>query len=144
MYSQGEKSEVQYNSSTGIGLAYCKLAVEASGGKIGIKSECGRGTLVWFTLCAGNVSENYYNEEASDPIEIKLPEFGFTEEDIEYIRPYILDLQAINICEVTEVLSITNKIASSENERITKWKESVEETLFSANEKRYKELTDIV
>lgn len=144
MYSQGGKNEVQYNSSTGIGLAYCKLAVEASGGKIGIKSECGSGTLVWFTLNGGNVSENNQIEEISGPIEIKLPEFGLTEDDIEYIRPYIKYLQTINICEVTEVLSVTNKIACSENGRITKWKESVEETLFSANEKRYKELIDIV
>jgi signal transduction histidine kinase len=144
MYGQGDNNGIQYNSSTGIGLAYCKLAVEASGGRIGIKSEYGKGTLVWFTLTAGNVSENNHNEDISGQIEIKLPEFGLTEEDLEHIRPYINKLQAINICEVTEVLSVTNKIACSENGRIAKWKESVEETLFSANEKRYKELIDII
>jgi hypothetical protein len=144
MYSQGDSNEIQYSSSTGIGLAYCKLAVEASGGRIGIESEYGKGTLVWFTLCAGNVSESKHNEEIIGKIEIKLPEFGLSDEDLEYIRPYINDLQAINICEVTEVLSVTNKIKCSENARIAKWKESVEETLFSANEKRYKELINIV
>jgi hypothetical protein len=45
---------------------------------------------------------------------------------------------------VSEVLTVTKKISCSDNERISKWKDSVEETLFSANEKRYKELIGII
>ena len=144
MYQQGEKNEALYNSSTGIGLAYCRLAVEASGGRIGIKSDYGKGTLVWFTLNAGKVSESTHTDEITGGIEIKLPEFGLTHDDIEYIKPYINDLRSIDICQVSEVLTVTKKISCSENERITKWKDSLEETLFSANEKRYKELIDII
>jgi signal transduction histidine kinase len=143
IYQQGEKNKVLYYSSTGIGLAYCKLAVEAFGGRIGIKSDYGKGTLVWFTVKAGNVSESNHPEMITGKIEIKLPEFGLTRTDIETIRPFINDLQAISIFKVSEVLTVTKKISSLENERISKWKESVEETLFSANEKRYKELINI-
>jgi signal transduction histidine kinase len=143
MYGQGGKMEVMYNNSTGIGLAYCRHAVEALGGKIGIKSEYGKGTMVWFSLSAGDVSEDIYPKDITGRIEIIIPEFGLSAEDIEYISPYINDLKLINICEVTEILSVTKKITCFENARILRWKESVEETLFSANEKRYRELIDI-
>ena len=45
-----EAMQVGARRSTGLGLTFCKLAVEAHGGRIGVKSEVAQGCTFWFAL----------------------------------------------------------------------------------------------
>ncbi len=144
MGNQGVRKETLYNSSTGIGLAYCKLAAVAMGGEIGIDSEEGKGTNVWFTLNAGNGILSSDKQPGGENQNVKTPELILSVHDREFLEPFVLDLQSANICEVTRILSLIGKIDCPDNIMITRWKDLVEETLFSANEKRFKELIYIL
>lgn len=46
----GQVSTSQARQGTGIGLTFCKLAVEAHGGTIGVRDAPERGSTFWFTL----------------------------------------------------------------------------------------------
>jgi signal transduction histidine kinase len=153
-YESGEKAETPYNSSTGIGLSYCKLAVESQGGTIGINSVQGEGTTAWFTVCrASGFNEDYAGKgveaipglrsEKNDMVVVNNSDPGLTDDDIKFLLPVINELKKADIYEVTKIFSMIQSITDEDNTTVRRWKESIEEAVYSANEKRFRKLLDV-
>ena len=50
LFGQASNSEKHSAPSSGVGLAFCKMAIHSHGGAIGVRSKAGAGTTFWFQL----------------------------------------------------------------------------------------------
>jgi len=123
--------------STGLGLSFCKLAVESHGGKIKTEPMQEMGTKFVFTV-PKTLDFNTYKQNED---EIKQTKFNFSEDELNYLLQFISELNQIPIYKISLLNNILTKIKTqTSSEKIIKWCDYIYQTALNGNNEKYLEL----
>jgi signal transduction histidine kinase len=125
--------------STGLGLTFCKLAIESHGGTIGVESVIGEHTTFWFTLKKSDKASASREPEK----EAQRARLNLTEEQRKQLVSTIGQFESIEIYEISALRKILRDISFEDDDELNRWKELVRRAIYSGNEERYRELINI-
>ncbi len=123
-------------NSTGLGLTFCKMAVEAHNGKLTAKNDKVKGAVFGFSL-PGRETQKKTKYKHMQPLE---KQSFLSEKAISILKPVVGQLDGIAIYKVSYILSVLEKISNNEDPEVQKWKTQLEQAVFSGNNELYRKL----
>lgn len=134
-FEQAESRDSGSVRSTGLGLAFCKMAIEAHQGEIRAENNKSGGAVFIVTLpgkVAGIQLLPVFNVIAGE-------DEKFTLAELQILTPVLQKLKTIKVFEATEVLGALSEVVT-ENKRILSWINRVKKAVFSGNTILYNSL----
>lgn len=138
-FEQIESKELGFTRSTGLGLTFCKLVVEAHDGTLGVDSEIDHGSTFWFTLPKSS-SQKQESTISPKMDAISDTKVKLSEEDCAYLRPFLEELKKLKIYEYSKINVVLSQIEKESKPNIEKWLSSFEIALRNMDEAIYNEL----
>ncbi|MEH0154168.1 tetratricopeptide repeat protein [Limibacter armeniacum] len=133
LYQQAGGEKIK--SSTGLGLSYCKYTVEAHGGEIGIRSEEGKGTEVFFVL---PLAEKQIENNSVVPVSALAKD----EKEEGVLVPVKTELSQFSAYQYSEVVKVLDRLKKEElSGQMIDWMEAVEMASLTGNQAKYEQLT---
>jgi len=134
-FEQHDPKESGGVGSTGLGLTFCKLAVEAHGGEIFINSKVGVGTTFSFELPAASSQTSDLDQVGSHPTT-----FTISAAQRKVIISKLPALRAMKIYQVSEIEELLDELSPGEKEQLDDWVTALLHAAYSSNQKHYDEL----
>ena len=136
-FSQADSKNIGEMLSTGLGLAFCKLALKAHGSDIQVTSERGVGTTFRFDLPMASATTQ------SEGIETKA---GFTAhisaKEWAYIHKNLPMLRTLKLHQASEMEDILAEIEKKKFSTLESWMNGLLDAAYADNQERYDELLD--
>ncbi len=149
-YGQIERRKAGRAGSTGLGLTFCKLAVEAHGGSIGVGEKEETGTVIWFTLPATN-EEIKVSPKADIAVENLIVEnqvinilSSISQEERDWFLPLANSISNYKVFQISKVLEILKEIPSHASPAVQEWQSRIEQSVYTSNQKEFEDLLNEV
>ena len=137
-YWHAEAKKLGTSNSTGLGLTFCKMAIEAHGGQISVESELNHGTTFHFDLPVGEFYKVENQVIPSKP-SIDPRRLFFGEQELEEITLISEKLKDTPLYEVGTISEILHEF-ESDSEMINQWKNELLQATYNWDEERFKNL----
>ena len=131
-FSQQQGTQNKHSGSIGLGLTFCKLAIEAHGGNIGVDKSDTSGTQVFFTLPLVSMSK----DEAQPNVPTETP-IELSDAEKSKLSVFLSKLENLDIYEITALRKLLNEI-EGEPDVNSEWLENIKNAVNFGNEEQYK------
>ncbi|MCF6366253.1 MAG: HAMP domain-containing histidine kinase [Bacteroidales bacterium] len=127
--------------STGLGLTFCKIAVEAHNGKINVESIPDKYTVFSFSIDLAEENAVINNNKVPKR---KTTKNVLIKKDEEYLQVFCKQLKNLEVYEISLLRKVTTQIDENFSEGIKKWKKKLNNAIYNCNPELYKEIINSV
>ncbi len=140
-FKQAKKIKSGNIGSTGLGLAFCKLAVEAHGWSIGVESRPEKGATFWIDIFGHKTNRDDPVKQAIDDRKKETAiESDFKIEDKQILLPYFLELEKLEVYQISEIRRILAAIRKMGFSDTKSWLKQIQMAAMALNENNYNSL----
>lgn len=126
--------------STGIGLTFCKMAIEAHKGSIDFTSKLGKGTTF---CCFLPMATPMQNTKTDNGVNTNIhTDFTFTPQEKDFLSEVIVVLKNVKIYEISKIKQLIAKLEPNENINISMWISSIRKAILTGNQEFFNQLIE--
>jgi len=125
--------------STGLGLTFCRLATEAHGGEITVKSQLGVGSTFSFNIPLSIDKPVSIANQEKEPYTPVSSEIFYSTEDKKVLLPIIDKVKHFPIYKAGEIEKILEQVKSGSS-NVDEWVQAVKYSIFSWDQQRFDDL----